>query len=181
MEEEAMLRMLREHPEEGMSALLERYAGLVYAVVRGALSGAFCAADIEGCVADAFSEFYCALDRYDPARGSLKAWLCTIARHNALDLLRRRGRDRSLPLEEAAEREDGCDLEGDFEDQEQRKALLEAVQALGEPDREIVARKFYLGQSSRVIGERLGMTAANVDTRTYRAVAKLRKALADGR
>ena len=59
--------------------------------------------------------------------------------------------------------------------------VLEAVEELGEPDREIMLRKFYLGEPSAQIAARLGMTAGGVDTRTHRAVEKLRKKLAEWR
>lgn len=170
--------ILRRTPELGMNALMEQYGGLVYAVARGRLpAGVFCAADVESCAADTFSEFYLGLDRYDPEKGSIRAWLCVIAKRNALDLVRRRYREVDIiPLDEALAGAEAT-LESGLEERELRRVVLEAVQELGEPDREILLRKYYLGEPSREIAARLGLTAANVDTRAHRAIEKLRKKL----
>ncbi|WP_434309701.1 RNA polymerase sigma factor [Hominifimenecus sp. rT4P-3] len=180
MQDQDLLELLRRTPEPAISTLMERYGGLVYAVVRRKLpEGVFCAADVEGCVADTFSEFYLDLDRYAPEKGSIRSWLCVIARNNALDLVRRRYREANiLPLDERmmAENKESL-LEGDWEERELRGRTLTAVKELGEPDREILLRKFYLGESSKEIAARLGLTAVNVDTRTHRAIGKLRKKL----
>lgn len=180
MRDQELLDALRRTPEQGMRTLMEQYAGLLYAVAKGRLPGdVFCPADVEGCVADAFSEFYLDLDKYDPEKGSIRSWLCVIARHNALDLVRRRYREAGvLPLDEGLEAAGaGEALESGLEERELRRVMLEAVRELEEPDREIVLRKYYLGEPSREIAGRLGLTVSNVDTRTHRAIGKLREKL----
>ncbi|MBQ2062556.1 MAG: sigma-70 family RNA polymerase sigma factor [Oscillospiraceae bacterium] len=177
MDEAALLELLRSDPQQGMTALIDAYGGLIHAVVRGKLRG-FGQSDVEACVADAFSEFYCDLDRYDPAQGSIRSWLCVIARHNALDLLRRHyreGQTVSLDDESAPPIADDFSMEGDPEDRVFRAELAEAVKALGRPDSEIILRKYWLGQSSKEIARALRMTVSNVDTRTHRAIGRLRE------
>ena len=179
MEDLALLELLRSDPERGMETLMDDYGGLVYAVVKSKLrSPAFCPADVESCAADTFSEFYCDLGRYSPDQGSIRSWLCVIARHNALDRLRRHyreGQNVSLDDEAAAPIADDFSLEGDLEDRALRAELAEAVMALGRPDREIILRKYWLRQSSREIAKALHMTVSNVDTRAHRAIQKLRE------
>ena len=179
MQDAKLLKKLRRDPERGMRELISRYSGLVYAVVRGRLfPGAFSNTDIDECVADTFSEFYMDLDKYDPDRSSIKAWLSAIARHNALDRVRRMKPGAvSLDDPDLPEIEDDFSLEGEFIERSERKRVLDAVSALGEPDREIIVRKFYLGQSSKAIAERLGMTVSNVDTRTHRAIVRLKESI----
>ena len=156
---------------------MAQYGGLVYAVVRRNLPSEFGSADAEACAADAFGDFYLELDKYDPSKGSIRAWLCVIARHNAIDLARR---NTPLPLDEEIETS-SCSLESDLEERELRRAVLDEVKSLGDPDREILLRKFYLGEPSKVIAARLGMSVSNVDTRTSRAIEKLRKNLKEWR
>lgn len=175
----ALLDALRKDPDGGMKTLIEQYAGLVYAVVRSRLlPSVFCEADAESCVSDTFGEFYCNLKNYDAARGSIKSYLCVIAKRNALDTVRKHyaaAETVSTDEENARQYADDFSLEGDFENRETRRELLNAVNALGEPDREIIVRKFYLGQSSKQITEKLNLTVSNVDTRTHRAIKKLRE------
>lgn len=178
MKDANLMELIRHDPDRGMRKLVENYSGLVYSIVRAKLvSLTFAEADVEDCVADTFAEFYFDRDKFDPARGSVKSWLARLALNNALDLLRRRMRERNVPLEEGVEIADDFSLEGSFETKEERQALIDAVDSLPKPDREIIVRKFFLSQSSKEIAKKLNMTVANVDTRTHRAIKKLKTIL----
>lgn len=176
-----LLSLLRNSPNRGMEELVRRYSGLLYYVVRGRLQGAvFSEEDVEDCVADSFCEFWESLERFDLSKGSIKAWLSKIAANNACDFCRKRQHEAipvSIDDDAAPEPADDFSLEGDFETREQRAELLSAVRALESPDREIIIRKFYLQQSSKEIAEAFGLSVSNVDTRTHRAVGKLRERL----
>ncbi len=176
MTDAELLDILRKDPEKGVKALIKQYGGLVYAVVKRNLAG-FDETDIEACASDTFSEFYLDLSKFDPEKGSIKAWLCVIARHNAVDLARK---TPPLPLDDELIASD-ISIESDLEKHEMRRAVLKAVKSLDEPDREILLRKYYLGESSKNIAVRLGMSVSNVDTRASRAVEKLRRSLEDWR
>lgn len=65
--------------------------------------------------------------------------------------------------------------QGDADDEELRRRVIKAVKDLGDPDSKIIFRKFYYGESSKEIAKALGLTVSNVDTRTHRALNKLRK------
>ncbi len=169
-------RVVGYSPKKGVNALIKQYGGLIYAVVKRSLAG-FSETDIEACVSDTFSEFYLDLNKFDSTKGSIKAWLCVIARHNAVDLARK---NPPLPLDDELNASD-TSLESDLEEHEMRRAVLKAVKSLDEPDREILLPKYYLGENSREIAVRLGMSVSNVDTRASRAVEKLRKNLEDWR
>ena len=91
MEDTKLLRLLHKDPNAGMEQLMNQYAGLVYAVVKGRLADSlYVSSDIEDCVADTFSEFYIDLQKYDPKKSSIRSYLCVLARNNATDLLRKR-------------------------------------------------------------------------------------------
>ena len=174
MTQAELLRLLRQNPYRGMQALTERYAGLLYAVVSARLSGdLYSSAEIEDCVADTFSDFYLSMDAYDPDRSSLKTWLCVLARNKVVDIARKK-RLELIPLD--AQTEEAAFVE---DDAPERSEVLREIKNLGEPDSAILLRKYYLGQSSKEIAKALGMTVSNVDTRTHRAIAKLKKVLGD--
>ena len=180
MKDAELLELLQKNQEKGLKALITQYGGLVYTVVRKNLPQAFCTADAEACAAEVFSDFYLDLNKYDPSKGSIKAWLCVIARHNAIDITRRS--TEVLPLDEEIRADiGGIALESDLEERELRRAVLSEVKSMNEPDRDILLRKFYVGESSKEIAARLKMSVSNVDTRTSRAVEKLRKKLDDWR
>ena len=62
---------------------------------------------------------------------------------------------------------------------EARQALRAAVDALGEPDREILIRRYYYNQKPREIALALDMRVKQVDNRLYQTKRKLREALSD--
>ena len=180
MRDSYLLKKLNSDPESGIALLIREYGGLVYSVVKGRLgSGEFCSEDVENCVSDVFSEFYMALPSYSPEKGSISAYLCVIARHNAADMLRQRYKDSlHSPLDEYADTLPDVFLTDEaVENEESRQALAQTIAALGKPDSEIIFRKYYLGQSSKDIAGTLGLTVSNVDTRTHRAIGRLRKIL----
>lgn len=179
MQDDELINILKTDPNTGMTLLLKQYAGLIYSVVRHKLAGqTFCDADIEHCVADTFSEFYFDLDNFQNAAGSIRAWLCVIARNNAYDRLRRYKKEAgtlSLDAEVIAEPwDDTFSVEEALVTKEFREELLREIKALGEPDSTILLRKYYLSESSKEIAANLNLTVSAVDTRAHRAIQKLR-------
>ena len=179
MDDIRLIRLLRRDPDAGMEKLMDMYSGLIYAVAKGKLNGSACiSTDVEDVVADTFSEFYLQLDKFDPDMSSIRSYLCVMVRNNAIDLLRKsreaKGAVRVDDEEEVLQIADDYLIETALVDEELRRETADAVEKLGEPDTEIIFRKFYLAQSSKEISERLGISVSNVDTRAHRAIAKLR-------
>ena len=176
MEDSKLLRLLHKDPSAGMEQLMNQYAGLVYAVVKGKLAESFyVSTDIEDCVADVFSEFYTDLSKYDPKISSIKSYLCVLARYHASDVCRKREKQRN----DVSPDDENSFLQladnGELSEDELRREVLSAVKELGEPDTSIIIRKYYFGNSSKEIADALKLTVSNVDTRTHRALNKLRK------
>lgn len=179
MDDRSLMELLRHDPERGFCELTRLYSGLVYAVVRGKLAGVSPEADIEDCAAEAFSEFYRTSDSFDAQRGSIRALLAAIARRRAVNLYRKTIREKAIrSYSEADDRADDSPSPAENAEQaEERRTLLEEVKALGEPDREIIIRKYYLAESTKSIAKRLGMKPSAVDTRAHRAVLRLKNKL----
>lgn len=180
MEDAKLLQLLHKDPSAGMEILMNMYAGLIYAVIKGKLSESYyISSDIEDCVADVFSEFYAELARFDPSISSIKSYLCVLARNHAIDIVRKRERQRgdvSLNDDECLlQISDDIAIDNEISEDELRREVLSYVKALGEPDSSIIIRKYYFGQSSKEIAKALNLTVSNVDTRTSRAISKLRK------
>lgn len=173
MSDEKLLRLLKDDPDRGMRSLIENYSGLVWAIVRGRLrSPAFSEADAEECAADAFTELWLSRERIDLSKGSIKSFLAKAALNNAVDRLRKARRfEGDIPIDGLSEL---LPADSDAEAGARKAELISAVGSLGKPDSEIIVRKFIIGQTSKEIAERLKMSVANVDTRTHRALKKLR-------
>ena len=178
MNDTELVRLVLSDPEAGFSLLTDRYLGLVASVVRGALGSSASNEDVEECIADVFAEFFRGAESFDPSRGTVKALLCTIAKRRAINAYGRKLRGAAVPLDELGEMpSEPPSPETLAVSAELRRTLLSEIDALGEPDREIIIRKYYLRESSAAIAKRLSMSVPAVNTRAHRAIRKLRKAL----
>ena len=143
----------------------------LYAYVAGMLRDRAAAEDV---TAAAFERAYRKRRRFDPRRGSARAWLFAIARNAALDELRRRKRQATL----VAEPEDVLaePVSGVAERSERRAVVARALDGLDPAERELVALKFFAGLSNQEIGKVLRISESNAGTRLHRVLSKLREA-----
>ena len=145
----------------------------VYAYVVTLLRDRGAAEDV---TAQAFERAFRKAGSYDARKGGPRAWLFGIARHAALDELRRGKRLATLvaePVDVAAAPDEAA------ERALERADVRNALAGLPARDREIVALKFHAGLDNAEIAAVLGVSASNAGTQLHRAMTKLRKALDD--
>ncbi len=144
----------------------------VFAYVATLLTDRSAAEDV---TALAFERAYRKQRSYDSRRGSQRAWLFGIARHAALDELRRRRRQATLAADPEDVRAVAVDDQADA--LLQKAALRAALLTLPVRDRELIALKFHAGLENAELAEVLGVSASNAGTMLHRAMTKLREAL----
>jgi RNA polymerase sigma-70 factor (ECF subfamily) len=122
--------------------------------------------------------------RFDPARGSARAWALTIAHRRAVDRVRSeqaaaqrqaklaRESERVFPEEDVAEA-----VEGRLE----RQRLRRCMGGLTELQRESVTLAYYSGYTYQQVAELLGAPLGTVKTRMRDGLARLRDCLGVGR
>jgi len=172
--EQALTASPIEAPSDGdlaFEALYRSSRDDVYGYVAGLLRDRSAAEEV---TAIAFERAYRKRRRFDPRRGSGRAWLFGIARNAALDELRRRKRHAALTADPADLT--GPDTGDDPERRETRLLLAEALADLSPRERELVALKFFAGLSNAEIGAVVGISESNAGTKLHRVVEKLREA-----
>jgi RNA polymerase sigma-70 factor (ECF subfamily) len=108
--------------------------------------------------------------RFDPVRGTPRAWLLAIARTTALDWFRADGRRRRRE-ERAGAAEPHASTQEAFEG---FSPLLEAgLRELTAGEREVVALRVVLELEGEETARLLGISPTAVSTRLHRALAKL--------
>ena len=143
----------------------------VYAYAAGLLRDRSAAEDV---TAAAFERAFRKRTRFNPDRGTPRAWLFGIARNAALDELRRRSRLAQMPAEPADDSRPS--LEEVADTRLRFGAVRAAFERLTPRDRELVSLKYFAGLSNAEIGAVLGISESNAGTKLHRAVTKLRKA-----
>ncbi|MFB0917863.1 MAG: sigma-70 family RNA polymerase sigma factor [Clostridiaceae bacterium] len=172
MDDKTLLQAIKKNPEKGWEILINQYSGLMYHIVKGQI-GSLGDSEVEDCVSEVFLEAYKSIKGYNSDRASLKAYLATIATRKAIDRFR-----KVKPILELNEEIEVKDSEEEFLDslikEEDKKALIDAISDLGEPDKSLILGRFWMNKTSRELGGLFELTANAVDQRISRSLKKLR-------
>jgi RNA polymerase sigma factor (sigma-70 family) len=157
---------------EGFDQLYRSSVADVYAYVATLLGDRAAAEDV---TAAAFERAWKKRRTFDAGRGTPRGWLFGIARHAALDELRKRKRRARLaeepPDAAAPAPEDEAELAL------RRAAVRTALATLPARERELIALKFQAGLDNAELATVLGVSATNAGTLLHRAMTKLREAV----
>jgi RNA polymerase sigma-70 factor (ECF subfamily) len=180
-EERGLLRRLRARDARALAELYDALApwvlGLAFRILRDD-------DEAEEVVADTFTLVWNRVDRHDPKRGALVPWVLSIARHRALDVLRRRRRwwrrAERWGAWHAAEQErveaTGAPEAG-IPGWPVHREVHRALAALPEEQRRVVGLAYFEGLSHAEIARRLGQPLGTVKTRIRTAQARLAETL----
>ena len=188
-----LVRQVAQGSEDALAALYDRH-------IDGVHAAAMRMTDDRGIAEEVVQETFLALwnraELFDPAAGSLAAWLHTIARNRAVDRLRAAGRRPSLVSLAVGDDDDGAALERTVGDRpvlgganlgpgpetalaglELRTAIRDAMAEMPEPERAVIVLAYRDGLTQTEIADRTGWPLGTVKTRTRRGLARLRRIL----
>ncbi len=177
MDDDDVLARIARGDRQALRQLYDGHGARVLAIGSALLKDRSEAEDV---TQESFLEVWRRAPEFDPARGSVTAWICSIARSRAIDRLRSRGtaaRTTSAmsrepqgpppppPLELASARET-------------REMLLAALARLPAEQRSTLELAYYEGLSQREIAERQHEPLGTIKTRTRLAMQRLGEFLA---
>jgi RNA polymerase sigma-70 factor, ECF subfamily len=193
LDEAALVREVAAGSESALATLYDRHADAVYAAACRLTSDRQVAEEV---VQETFLALWNRAELFDPAAGSLAAWIHTIARNRTVDRLRAAGRRPNLiALSSASGGDDdttaaleravsvghvlgGANLgpgpEGAAESAELRATLQDALASMPDQERTVIVLAYREELSQSEIAERLGWPLGTVKTRTRRALLRLR-------
>ncbi len=174
MEEQKLLELLQNHPEKGLQQMMKQYTGICYSIVKQRLAD-FSQQEIEECVSDIFVDIFNGREHISLQKGSIKTYICVIARRKAAQRYKKLIEKQSLPLTEELQ-----SPKNEYEQIENRSILLKCIQDLGEPDSHIFIMKYYFGYSTKIIAQKFDLKENTVDKKVQRGLQKLKKALKGG-
>lgn len=170
--------------DRALGDLYDRHGDMAYALAVAIVAER---ADAEEVVADAFGQAWRTAPQFDPGRGSVAAWLATITRTRALDLLRARGR-RARALERAARAgtnglaaplaQMAVAPDRGAEQQEAQRLVRHCLAELPEPQRRVIELAYFGGLTQTEIAAELQEPLGTVKTRMRAGMEKLRGSLA---
>lgn len=175
MTDREILDYIKSDKQKGMAFLIDAYSSLVFKIVSSVVLPVGSVQDAEECVSDVFIVFYNNIEKIDLQKSSLKGFLAMLAKRNAITLYR--SLKRTYLSEENYEDQTDLPFVENGLDADTRKALFDAVKALGEPDCTIVTRRYILGQTAAEIAPTVNLSSAAVQKRIERSILKLREML----
>jgi RNA polymerase sigma-70 factor (ECF subfamily) len=157
-----------------LAAAYDRHSHAVFEVARGVLGQRSLAEEV---VQDVFVTLWNAPDRYDHARGSLRAYLVTVAYGRSVDLARSEGARRRREEREA--RLAGRDESGGSPpiDVATTHDVQQALEELRQDEREAIALAYFLGYSYREVAVELGVPEGTIKNRIRKGLSRLRDLL----
>jgi len=172
-EERAWVAAAARGDESALSRLYDRYSGLLMAVAVRVLSDRREAEDL---LHDVFLEAWRQAKTYDPARGTVRAWLVMRCRSRALDRVRAAGRAKVVLSAEPSP-PDRADSRADPSIAPDRRRVRAALAELPLEQRQVLELGYFGGLSSSEIATHLEIPLGTVKSRVARGLAALRRAL----
>ena len=177
----ALVARIADGDERALGELYDRHGATVHAMAYRILGER---ADAEEAAAETFAQAWREAARFEAGRGSVAAWLITMARTRALDIARASQRRSRLSLVAAASdpRAEGGDWadtpEGSAIADERSRLVRDAIAQLTPVQREAIELAYFGGLSQSEIAERLQAPLGTVKTRLRLGMQKLRETLA---
>lgn len=178
MTDKEILTLICKKNELGLSMMAEKYEKLLIYIAAGILGNHV--RDIEECVNDTYLKFWRNAENYDIKQASLSTYLKVIVRNTAINKLRdlKRHEDKLYSDDVSdianAVTDHNQNIENQMVRKENVKKLNGIIASLPERDRELVIRKYFYLQSSKIIAKAMNMTVTAVDSRLSRLRTKVK-------
>lgn len=171
-----LAQRIRSGDRVALGEVYDRHASVAMAVALRVVADREQAEDL---VHDAFVAIWQKIDRFDPARGSLRSWIVTIVRNRAIDRLR--GTRPSIEIGEADERSllrSGPNPTwDDVLAQLGAEQLRTALDRLPPEQRQAIELAYFGGRTYREIATMTGVPLGTANGRLRLALARLRELL----
>ena len=167
----ALIERVRRGDADAFAQLYDRHGALVFGVARRVLGNPVQAEDIAQSV---FLQIWSKPSSFQG--GSFAAWIATVARNAAIDVLRSaavRTREPELPLNLPS----NVDLDDEVFARVRASAVGEALKTLPSDQREAIVRAFFEGLSYREVAQALGAPLGTIKSRIRTGLRRLMEVL----
>ena len=163
--------------QEALAEVYRRHAGSVFGLARRVLTDRVLAEEV---VQEVFIQLWNHPERFDPERGSLRAFLLAHAHGRSVDLLRsevsRRQREQKDAMLSA---DSGPDIEHEVWDMSVAEQVRRALDVLSADERKAIELAYFGGHTYREVASLLHQPEGTVKSRIRAALRRLRGALAE--
>ena len=163
--------------EDALAEAYRRHAGAVFALATRLLPSRAAAEEI---VQEVFLRLWKAPERFDPARGSLRAFLLAQTHGMSIDVIRSEtARSRREEKDGRRTAESGYDVEREVWDLAVAEQVRTALETLPENERRAIELAYFQGRTYREVAAMLEEPEGTVKSRIRSGMKRLRGALAE--
>lgn len=175
-----LIDRVRSHDEQSLAFLYDRHSAQMHGVILRIVKHR---SDAEDVLQEAWLQVWRNAEQYDGRRGTVGAWLCTIARSRALDFLRRSARRPRSPAARAESDEIAASdlhVSGWTIVSDHGIDVRAALDALPARERTILEIAYFDGLTQHEIASQLNAPLGSIKTWMRRGLLRLRSILTKG-
>ncbi len=178
LDDSPLLPLLARGDPTTFSALVDRYAGLVWSLVRRRGTDP---AEAEDAVQEIFTELWRNAERFDPGRAREVTFVAMIARRRLIDRHRKATRERRGLEDLAREARATAPVDPGLDAVPDAGRAGEAIHALEGAQREVLGLSLLQGLTHREIADATSLPLGTVKSHLRRGLERVRSALAGER
>lgn len=171
-----LLRRVALGDEDAFGRLYDAVSILLFTLIRRVVRDAAMSEEV---LQEVFVEIWRQATRFDPARGSAKAWMCTIAHRRAVDLVRsvEAGRRREQEAGQARLEEQVVDVQEEGIRRVESQRVQTAMRSLTELQQDAIRLAYLGGYTHREVATLLDIPVGTAKTRIRDGMIVLRDRL----
>jgi RNA polymerase sigma-70 factor (ECF subfamily) len=181
-EDEALLRAIARGQSAALGTLYDRYGRLVFSLAYHIVNDERVAEEV---TQEVFLQVWNKASSYQAGLGKVSTWLTSVARHRAIDSLRRsnvRPEGNRAEWDESGDSDDPqwvdpLNVEAQVEVSMQNRVVRQAIAQLPREQQQALALAYFQGLSQQEIAETTGEPLGTIKTRIRLAMQKLRQVL----
>lgn len=175
-QEELFLRITR-GDRTAFSEFYDQLSGLVFGLALRTTRSRTLAEEV---TQEVFLQVWRQADRFEPAKGSARAFVATLAHRRSVDVVRRSqaaaDREEALPPQAATQ----PDVADEVADQEERSQVRAALGGLSDLQREAIELAYFGGLTYKEVADRLDTPLGTIKSRMRDGLARIRMVMEAG-
>jgi RNA polymerase sigma-70 factor, ECF subfamily len=173
--DEQLLSLIASRSEAAFEAFYDRHSTVVYSMARKILKTQ---SDAEEVMQDVFVRVWNKASDFDASRGTVLAWLMTIAHHTAVDVYRRNQNRPTIELDDNALNIASQNTSGHGANASDlvldQMVAAKALEMLEVTDRMVIEALYFEGLSQSQLAARIGLPLGTLKSRARSALQRLR-------
>ena len=170
-EDEKLIRNIKRKQRGALEKAIDLYTPYIGTIIYNMAGSSMSKEDMEEVILDTFVSLWRSADKFDSQKGCLRAYLGAIARNLTKNKLAAQSPDAELKETLIAVHSEPYDK---VEQEEERSAMIHAINELGEPDSEIFMRYYYYDEKISYISKIMHLPDNTVKTKLARGRRKLK-------